>query len=77
MVAFRLVAVIIDKADKLKIQVFMINKEKEKTVNNSWREIFIINSLAEFCTYRTFSVFWVMFVMLFFVTGLNWEQNSR
>lgn len=76
MVAFRLISVLIEKAEKLKIQIFLINWEKEKAVNNSWREIFIINSLAEFCTYRTFSVFWILLVMLFFMIGLKWEQHA-
>jgi len=72
MIAFRLVSVFIDKLDKLKIQIFMINKERASSLNNSWREIFIINSLAEFSVYRTFSTFWIMLIMLFFLTGLNW-----
>lgn len=72
MVAFRLVSVLIQKIDKLNMQIFMINKERSSTINNSWREIFIINSLAEFSIYRTFSTFWVMLTMLFFMTGLNW-----
>ena len=42
---FRLLTVIIEKNDKLNIEVFMINWEKGQ-FKNSWREIFIINSLA-------------------------------
>jgi hypothetical protein len=76
MVAFRLISVLIEKAEKLKIQIFLIDWEKEKAVNNSWREIFIVNSLAEFCTYRTFSVFWLLLIMLFFMIGLKWEQHA-
>lgn len=37
MVAFRLISVISDKIDKLKIQIFLINKEKDKAINNSAR----------------------------------------
>lgn len=37
MVAFRIISVISDKMDKLKIQIFLINKEKDKTINNSAR----------------------------------------
>lgn len=77
MVAFRLVSVFIQKADKLNIQIFMINWEKQRSVNNSWREIFIANSLAQFSTHRTFSLFWILIVMLFFLTGLKWELHSR
>lgn len=75
MIAFRLIVVIIEKSDKLNIQIFMINWEKGK-FRNSWREIFIINSLAEFCTYRTFSTFWLMLIMLFFMSGLQWQEHS-
>lgn len=41
----RIITVIVDKASKLNIEVFMINWEKG-ILKNSWREIFIINSLA-------------------------------
>lgn len=75
MVVFRLFVVFFDKKDKLNTQVFMINWEKGK-IKNSWREIFIINSLAEFCTYRTFSVFWLLLVHLFFMIGVQWEDLS-
>jgi hypothetical protein len=32
--------------------------------------------LAQFCTFRTFSVFWLMLIMLFFMTGIKWEEHS-
>ena len=66
---------LIEKNDKLNIQVFMINWENSK-FKNSWREIFIVNMLAQFCTFRTFSVFWLMLIMLFFMTGIKWEEHS-
>jgi hypothetical protein len=71
MVVFRLSVVLITKNDKLNIQIFLINWETGK-FKNSWREIFIVNNLAQFCTFRTFSVFWLMIIMLFFMTGLQW-----
>lgn len=37
MVAFRLISVASEKIERLKIQVFLINKEKEKSINNSSR----------------------------------------
>lgn len=54
---------------------YQANKDNPK-FQNSWREIFIANSLAQFCTYRTFSVFWLMIVMLFFMIGVKWENHA-
>lgn len=76
MVSFRLVSVFVEKASKLNMQIFMINWEKERFVSNSWREIFIANSLAQFSTHRTFSLFWILMVMLFFLIGLGWEAHA-
>ena len=72
---FRLVTIIIDKKDKLNTEVFMINWEKGQ-FKNSWREIFIINSLAEFYTHRTVSVFWMLLIVMFFLVGFNWEDHA-
>lgn len=33
-----------------------------------------MNSLAEFYTYRTVSLFWMLAVLLFFTTGIDWED---
>ena len=35
-----------------------------------------MNSLAEFYTYRTVSLFWMLAVLLFFMTGIGWEKLS-
>lgn len=51
----------------------MINWEKGK---NSWREIFIINSLAEFYTHRTISFFWMLLCLMFFLVGLGWQSHA-
>lgn len=75
MVAFRLIWVISDKMEKLSTEVFVINWERGE-FRNSWREIFIINSLAEFYTHRTFSIFWMFAVMMFFTNGVGWEDLS-
>lgn len=72
---FRLLTVIIEKNAKLNIEVFMINWEKGQ-FKNSWREIFIINSLAEFYTHRTISIFWLLLVVMFFLVGLGWESHA-
>jgi Meckelin (Transmembrane protein 67) len=45
MVVLRLVWVIVDKAEKLSTEVFVINWERSE-FKNSWREIFVINTLA-------------------------------
>ena len=71
----RLVTVLIDKKDKLNMEVFMINWEKGQ-FKNSWREIFIINSLAEFYTHRTISMFWLLLVVMFWLVGLDWQAHS-
>jgi hypothetical protein len=73
MVVFRLLASLKDKADKLSTEVYLINWERGQ-FRNSWREIFIVNSLAEFYTYRTVSLFWMLAVVLFFMTGVGWEH---
>lgn len=39
----RVITVIVDKKDKLSYETFIVNEE---TTSNSWREIFIVNSLA-------------------------------
>lgn len=70
---FRVVTVIYDKKDKLGYEMFMINWEKGK---NSWREIFIINSLAEFYTYRTVSFFWMLLWELLFLVGLGVQDRA-
>ena len=53
----------------------MINWEKGH-FRNSWREIFIINSLAEFYTHRTISVFYMLLIVMFFMVGLSWEDHA-
>ena len=73
MVVCRLASALKEKADRLSTEVYLINWERGQ-FRNSWREIFIVNSLAEFYTYRTFSLFWMLAVVLFFMTGLGWEQ---
>lgn len=70
---FRILTALYDKKDKLSYQIFMINWEKGK---NSWREIFIVNSLAEFYTYRTISFFWMLIIMMFFMVGLKWQDHA-
>jgi hypothetical protein len=75
MVAFRLIWVVTDKLEKLSTEVFVINWERGE-FRNSWREIFIVNSLAEFYTHRTFSIFWMFAVMMFFTNGVGWENLS-
>lgn len=40
---FRFITVFLEKKDKLSYEIFLINWEKGR---NSWREIFIVNSLA-------------------------------
>ncbi len=75
MIFFRLLVVALDKKEKLSTHVFLINWEKDKT-KNCWREIFIVNSLAEFYTYRTISFFWVLLVHLFFLVGFDWQQHA-
>ena len=72
---FRILTVLIDKKDKLNTEVFLINWEKGQ-FKNSWREIFIINSLAEFYTHRTISIFWMLLVVMFFLVGLSWENHA-
>jgi hypothetical protein len=71
MFIFRLVWSLTDKTDKLSTEVFLINWERGQ-IKNSWREIFIVNSLAEFYTYRTVSLFWMLAILLFFMTGVGW-----
>jgi hypothetical protein len=72
MVGLRVAWVVVDKAEKLSTEVFVINWERNE-FKNSWREIFVVNSLAEFYTHRTVSVFWMLAIVLFFMTGANWE----
>jgi len=73
MIFFRLATVLYDKKDKLNYEVFLINWEKAK---NSWREIFIVNSLAEFYTHRTISFFWMLICLMFFMVGLSWQSYA-
>lgn len=75
MFLFRIITVIADKAAKLNYEVFLINWEKG-AFKNSWREIFIVNSLAEFYTYRTVSVFWMLLCTMFFMVGFRWDYNA-
>lgn len=72
----RIITILIDKNDKMNTEVFIVNWEKSSQSKNSWREIFIINSLAEFYTHRTISIFWMLIVVLFFLIGVNWWKNA-
>lgn len=73
MVGLRLIWAVVDKAEKLSTEVFVINWERNE-FKNSWREIFIVNSLAEFYTHRTISLFWMLAVLLFFMNGVGWQE---
>lgn len=39
--------------------------------------MFIVNSLAEFYTYRTISFFWALAWTTFFMVGTGWELHTR
>ena len=75
MVVLRLVWALMQKSDRLNTQVYLINWQKGQ-FRNSWRQIFIVNSLAQFYTYRTVSLFWMLVVLLFFMTGIGWQKLS-
>jgi hypothetical protein len=76
MLLARLISDVYEKLDIIKSEIYIIDWE-QGTERNSWRSMFIINSLAEFYTYRTISFFWVMAWAVFLLTGLKWELHSR
>jgi hypothetical protein len=76
MVLSRLISDIYEKNDIIKSEIYVIDWENSPE-RNSWRSMFIVNSLAEFYTYRTISFFWVIAWTVFLLTGLGWELHSR
>lgn len=76
MLLARLISDLHDKLDTIKSEIYLIDWEASPQ-RNSWRSMFIVNSLAEFYTYRTISFFWALAWTVFLLTGLSWELHSR
>lgn len=70
-IVFRFISDIAEKMDTIKSEVYLIDWDNNPG-KNSWRSMFIVNSLAEFYCYRTISFFWALAWAVFLLVGTQW-----